>query len=345
MDRSKLPVIRSHERMDYARCPKKWYWAWRRGLTPRAKTFGALELGTWWHEALAKWYTFPIKVRREPLSLQGEFVAVSQLDISSAERTGAPEHQIEKAQELAALGEDMTAAYERHYKGDPDVHVIRAELPLEFSITDENDTLVAMHRLKPDLIYQDANRDVWLMEHKTAAQIRLEHLVIDGQARPYGAMAEPAMRKLGLIKSGAQFRGIMYNFARKALSDERPRDSEGRALNKNGTVSARQPAINFVRHLVTLSRAAKLQTLKRIRAETHMLTLLTLSIRAGNIDPAVIPKTPHSSCPKTCQFFGMCVQEENGGDTRTMEETMYVVRDPYAYDEDSTDEPPGFEMG
>ena len=48
-----LPVIRSGERMCFKRCQKKWYWEWRRGLVPRNKTFGALDLGTWMHIALA----------------------------------------------------------------------------------------------------------------------------------------------------------------------------------------------------------------------------------------------------------------------------------------------------
>src|SRR5262249_32943090 len=51
-----LPIIRSHERIDYKRCTKKWYWKWRKGLVPKAAQFGALELGTWMHDALAQWY-------------------------------------------------------------------------------------------------------------------------------------------------------------------------------------------------------------------------------------------------------------------------------------------------
>lgn len=342
-----LPIIRSHERMDFGRCPKKWYWKWRKGLTPRAKTFGPLEFGTWWHEALAKWYGFPLKLRRDPLSLQGEFIAASQLAITLAQHAGAPEHQIDKAQELAALGEDMAHAYVLHYQGDPDIQVIQAEIPLEFEIPDETGKVVAVHRLKPDLVYADRNWGVWLMEHKTAAQIRTEHLVIDGQARPYGVMAEPALRKLGLLSGRHKFEGIMYNFARKALSDERQRDATGKALNKNGTVSARQPAANFVRHPVTLTRAAKRVTLARIQTETILVTTMAQEVRNGEWDPARIPKTPHSSCVKFCDYFSICAAEENGTDISEMTRSLFMQRDPYDYDDQNptTDEHPTFEMG
>jgi hypothetical protein len=203
-----------------------------------------------------------------------------------------------------------------------------------------------VHKLKPDLVYR-SKRDlgVWLMEHKTAATIRTEHLVIDDQARPYGAMAERSLRKLGLLGKDEQFKGIMYNFMRKALPDERVIDEQGRALNKNGTVSKRQPSPLFVRHPVTMTRAAKVVALRRIQGEAVMLTMMTKSIREKKIDPDFIPKTPHNSCPKTCDFFAMCTAEEQGVDITEMRRRLYTRRDPYVYEEETTTEPMSFEMG
>lgn len=333
-------IVRSHERTDYGRCPKKWFWAWRRGLVPRARTFGALSLGTWWHAGLAGWYALPYIERRVTDSFTALVNQAAIYDITIATLDSAPDYEIEKAEELSMLGESMAREYERHYQGDPEIHVISAELPLEFSL-DKGVT----HRLKPDLIYRDRYAYVWLMEHKTATSIRTGHLVLDGQARPYGAMAEHALRKIGAMQKDETFKGIMYNFARKALSDERPIDAAGKSLNKNGTVSARQPAPLFKRHPVMLSRKAKIQTLNRIRVETRVLTDLTQEIRLKKIDPATIPKTPHSSCEKFCQFFTMCVAEEEGTDIRSMEEIMYIRRNPYEYDEDTSDDRATFEMG
>lgn len=339
MSASDLPLIRSHERIDFKRCPQKWYWKWRKGLTPKDKVFGPLELGTWMHDALAGWYTSD---RTIPLERYFDDVSNAGL-VFVSENT--PQHVLDAAQEIRMLGLAMAKAYDKRYGTDPDIHTIDAEIPLEFEITDQG-KLVALHKLKPDLVYTDPTGIyVWLMEHKTAKQIRLEHLVIDDQARPYGAMAELALRKLGLIRRNQIFKGVMYNFLRKALPDEREYDAAGKALNKNGTVSKRQPTPSFIRHPVTLSRASKLITLRRLRTEAYMITLMASHLRDGTIAADTIPYTPHNSCPKTCQFFSMCVAKEQGGDIREMQRTMYVRQNPYTYDEETTDIPVSFEMG
>jgi hypothetical protein len=344
MDRKhiSLSLVRSHERMDYKRCPTKWYWKWRVGLVPVAKTFGALDLGTWAHYAFEHWYGMGYKRNGD---LVEHFRIAVDAAIRSAVEAQAPLWVLDQAEELAALGEAMMIAYQRFYGADKSVYVLAVEIPLEFSIPDPvTGEVIAIHKLKPDMVYRDTQRDVWLMENKTAAQIRTEHLVIDDQARPYGAMAERALRKLGIIPEKAEFKGIMYNFIRKALPDEREMNKEGKYLNKNGTVSKRQPTPLFLRYPVKLTRPAKVRTLERVRAETILLTTLTTALRNKRIDPRDLPKTPHSSCSKTCQFFTMCVADEQGTDIRDMQQNMYVRQDPYDY-EDSTDIPVGFEMG
>lgn len=335
-----LPLIRSHERITYKRCVKKWYWNWRMGLVPKAKSFGALELGTWVHDAFAHWYM------DKSQDLSKYFNDAYSYSVRMAEQAGAPQFMLDKADELAALGDAMMVAYQERYGTDSNVHVIGAEIPLEFEIADEAGKVIAIHKLKPDLVYRDEHDYVWLMEHKTAAQIRLEHLVIDDQARPYVTMAERALRNAGFLNKHDVFKGVMYNFARKALPDERSIDTAGRALNKNGTVSKRQPTPTFIRHPVTLTRAAKRITLQRLQGEAILLTMLTESLKAKRIDPATLPKTPHSSCPKLCQYFTMCVTEEQGGNIKDMQRDLYVRQNPYTYDEEhpTTEIPASFEL-
>ena len=339
---TRLPVLRRGERADYYRCPKMWYWRWRRGLVPKAKQFGALDLGTWMHYALAYWYGTGLKRRG---NLAETFRTTALLDLRVAESNRAPAHVLIKAEELLALGEAMAAAYEDHYGDDPKIFVITAEIPLEFTIPDHRGSILAVHKLKPDLVFRDIRGGIWLMEHKTAASIRTEHLPIDNQARPYGTMAERALRKLGLIQRSEQFRGILYNFLRKGLPDLRPKDRNGRSLNKDGSVSKRQPIPLFMRKPIKMTNRAKEITLARLQADAIMLTKVTLEIRSGRIDPMDIPKVPHYSCPKMCPFFNMCVAEEEGADIRLMERSLFNRRDPYKYEEETTDEIPGFEMG
>lgn len=342
-----LPRLRSGERVDFKRCVKKWYWRWRMGLVPRQKVFGALELGTWMHAALAAWYGVG---KRRNGKLSRHFNDAAEQSIREAKAQGAPEHVIEKAYELLALGDAVAEAYERFYGKDSGIDVITAEVPLEFVIADpENDEPIATHKLKPDLVYRDQDKKVWLMEHKTATQIRTGHLVIDDQARPYGVFTERALQNLGIIsRTAGQFWGITYNFLRKALPDLRDtRMVDGRwmYLNKDGTVSKRQPAIQFLRVPVRLTRAAKRRTLFRILGEAVIITEITAALRRKEIDPVDLPKTPHHSCEKFCPFFSICVAEEQGTDIRSMIKHMFIRRDPYIYDEETTDEIPTFEMG
>lgn len=346
MHTNDLPAIRSGERADYKRCKKKWFWAWRMGLVPRAARFGALELGTWVHAALADWYKNRSNDRTRS-SLSELFWSHAQGDIYSAQNAGAPEHVIDKALELQKLGQAMTTAYQQQYGWEREIKVIAVEIPLEFTIPDERGRLAAIHKFKPDMVFLDQQQNAWLMEHKTASSIRTEHLVLDDQARPYGAMAERALKKLGVLEESIKFKGIMYNFLRKALPDSRPTNAEGKYLNQNGSVSKSQPPPMFVRKPITLTAKQKVITLRRVQAETLEITREALRLRQQPQEGEWLQKTPHRSCPRTCDFFAMCVAEEEGTNIRSMQEMMFFRRNPYLYAEEnpSADEHVGFEMG
>ncbi|HTS10096.1 MAG TPA: PD-(D/E)XK nuclease family protein [Candidatus Eisenbacteria bacterium] len=332
---SDLPLIRHSERVDFKRCQMKWYWRWRKGLVPKQKSFGALDLGTWMHAALA--------IRYSPggHSLSGAFEAVTH---AALQHYAGPDYARDKADELAMLGQAMATAYDREYGDDSDIKILAVEIPLEFEIRNLTGELIALHKLKPDAVFRNAG-GVWLFEHKTAAQIRTEHLPIDDQARPYVAMAEIALENAGILKRSDKFRGIMYNFLRKALPDQRPRDGQGRYLNQNGTVSAKQPSPYFQRLPLEISAKSKRSALLRLGQEAHIITEIASDLRKSPMrSPLRLMKTPHSSCPKLCPFFEMCKVQEDGGDVRMMERTMYERRDPYLYEEETTDIPPSFEL-
>jgi len=343
--RTDLPAIRSGERADYKRCKKKWFWAWRMGLVLRAARFGPLELGTWVHAALADWYRNTALGRRRS-SLSELLWSHAQRDIDAAIQAGAPEHVINEALEIQRLGMLMTSAYQQHYASDAKLAVVAVEIPLEFTISNGQGKVIAVHKFKPDLVFMQQD-GVWLMEHKTASSIRTEHLVLDDQARPYGAMAERALRNLGLIESAQGFKGILYNFLRKAVPDTRPTNADGKYLNQNGSVSKSQPPPLFVRKPITLTAKQKVITLRRVQAETIEITGVARRLRSNPQHAEWLQKTPHRSCPKTCDFFAMCVAEEEGTDITSMQEMMFFRRNHYLYEEEhaTTDEHIVFEMG
>lgn len=338
-----LPVVRSHERMDYKRCQRKWYWRWRRGLVPKSKRFGALDLGTWMHNALAVWYQPGRKRASAPLAHL--LVAEGEAAMHAAREAGTPDHEIEKADELLLLGEHVATAYQDYYGDDPGINILRTEIPLEFTFPDDSGNVIAVHKLKPDAVYRDEEGRLWILEHKTAATIRTGHLTLDDQARPYVAMGEQALIKSGIVRKGQRLHGIMYNFLRKGLPDERPMNADGKYLNKNGTISKKQPPPLFLRYPVTPSRRGRAVTLRRVQHETAVITSLTRALRRGVVREEHLMKTPHTSCEKFCPFYAMCTVEEEGGDWKQMERVMFIRRDPYVYEEETTDTPSGFEMG
>lgn len=333
--------LRSSSRIDFKRCPKKWYWRWVLGLIPIAKSFSALDLGTWVHEAMARWYVIG---RKRKGNLLKHFDAVSNVSIEHAVDQGAPEHEVIKAAELQYLGQALMQSYMEHYGKDSNVEILEREVPLEFPITDDGQ-VIASHKMKPDAVYRDLRtREVWLLENKTAASIQTTHLVIDDQARPYAAMAQPALRKAGVIRPDETVRGIMYNFIRKAFPDTRKTNEQGHYLNRNGTVSKKQPPPYFLRHPVHVTDKAKAVTLRRLQGEALVMAGIRQAIIEGRIDPKWIPKTPHKSCPKFCEFFKICRLEEEGADITDMRRNMFVQRDPYLYEEDTADESTSFEL-
>lgn len=333
-----LPVIRQSERVDFKRCMKKWFWRWRMGLVPKRAEYGALMLGTWMHTALEYRYTSAMKA-----SLEQWFDESSGVAIEDA-RVDNPNMPIEKALELRALGLGMARGYDLKYGDDADIRPIGAEIPLEFEITDEDGKTLAIHRLKPDLLYRDPQNDVWLLENKTAKQISVEHLPIDDQARGYASMSELALKNAGYLKPNEQVKGVMYNFLRKIMPDDRPRNAQGQSLNKDGTVSKTQRTPEFVRHPIILSNKAKLQALKHIQREAIQITLMTLALRSKELKSENLTKTPHKSCPKLCEYFTMCVVEEQGGDYRQMQREMFKRENPYTYEQDTTDIPVSFDL-
>jgi len=336
-------LIRSHEIMDYKRCPKMWYWKWRLGLVPKEKSFGALDLGTWLHDALAHWYMNYAGKHRTGAALAVCFdhFALKAIDSAPAK---TPQHVVDKAQELYKLGQAMLISYAKEYQGDRNWIVIGAEIPLEVEITDKNDQTIGLYRLKLDLaIRERTTGKIWIIEHKSAKTIRTEHLTIDGQARPYGALAEIAMRHVGVLSHTDVVEGILYNYLRKTMPDVREVDTKGLALNKDGTVSKRQPSPMFKRHPVTLTRRAKAVALKRIQRDVTMLTKLRNYLVKHREFADRLPKTAHWSCPRWCQYFAMCELEEQGGKIDELRRGTFVRQDPYQYE--TTDENFGFEMG
>ena len=217
-----------------------------------------------------------------------------------------------------------------------------------------------------DLIVRELDTgEVWLDDTKTAARIYTHHLTLLEQPTAYVAVGTHTLREQGLIGPEERVRGIIFDFMRKGLADNRPVNSEGLRCNKplkkhysdalfhlpgfnekwtiaqmeqfaansNVTVygdpSKDQGAPLFLREKIEKTPKECARQIKRIGEEAlHMK-----AIRAGQLP---ILKTPQDNC-NWCDFFELCELDESGGDTAYFEEGAFTKRDPYGDHRDGAD--------
>jgi hypothetical protein len=318
-----LPVITTSERTSFRRCPQQWFWRYRMGLVPRGETVDALWFGIGVHEALAHWYQPGLKRGRHPAAYFDEWCGDEEREIrasfSERDKEWYDEPKFEDAREL---GIAMLEQYVDRYGKDEHWDVIATEQQFKVRV---------IYRGQPigefwstfDGVYRDlADGRIKLMEHKTAAQFSFAYLDLDDQGGSYWAVAGAVLRAKGILKPNEQIKEITYNFLRKSMPDERPRNEKGESLNQNGTVSKKQPAIAFARPPVERTPAQNQIQMERLAKEVHNMQ----AMRSGEME---ITKSTTKDCP-WCPFFQMCIAHERGGDG--WEELMradFIQRNPY----------------
>lgn len=379
---AKVPIIRTSERRAFKRCPQMWWWAWRMGLVPLGQIAPALWLGTGVHIALAAWYCGP-GLKRGPLPAEtfDRWAADEIQYIKTSNKFGNGKEAVieEKLVPGRELGIAMLEGYVQEYGRDDSWSVIEPERAGQVDIMDPDypEKLLAIYGFTYDLVYRDlANGRVMLGEHKTAAQIKINHLPLDPQAGSYFLVAQPHLRQEGLIGPKEKLYGITYNFLRKALPDTRPIGPTGHRHNKpvkadyNAALhswnrSEVQPSITIawnekgtLEYLENICKqygievwgeiSKKQQAPLFVREEVHR-TQAERATQYGRIQTdavlmdqyrsgaLLLTKNETMDCT-FCPFFDMCILDEGTGDAQEYRESMYAVRDPYADHRKSTEE-------
>lgn len=370
------PFLRTSERRDLMGCPQRWWWTWRMGLRSRSYTPNALWFGTGVHVALAAWYCGPDEKRGPEPAETWQRWAGNELRSMKVEFVDSLTEEIEAEYvDAIELGVTMLEGYRELYGRDEHKLIIQPEKTFRLSVPwptdqplfvegeyDPNEPLL-IYVGTYDSVWRDADTgQIWLDEHKTAASISTAHLALDPQAGSYWATAGRALRDQGLIGERETLAGIEYNFLRKGLPDERPRDAQGYCCNKPqkkhfveqltgvdgwteselrkkkleelesiaagnmllvlGERSKTQPAKLFLREKVHRTSAERRKQLERLQGEG----VLAAGYRAG-----IIPllKNPTRDC-SFCPHQTLCVLDEQGGDTEEFISVAYRREDPYA---------------
>jgi hypothetical protein len=321
-----VPILRNSERSTFRRCPQKWWWTYREGLTGSYEPASALWFGTGVHEVLAQWYRPGAERGLRPDVAWNRWVKGETEEIRT-HATGSDDYREDVFVDAATLGEHMLKGYYDKYAIDKNWDVIATEQPFQVEIPhpDKPGKPIVVMAGTFDGVYRDKSDDeVYLMEHKTAKALGSAHLEIDTQAGTYWLVAQSVLREQGVLSKGQNIKGIQYNYLKKSLPDERPKDSMGRALNQNGSISKVQPGPLFDRPLIEKDAGRRRRQLEAIQDEAVIMG----KIRKGKLP---LTKSPDWTCHWQCPFFEMCVLHDRGGVSfERYKKAMYTERDPYA---------------
>lgn len=377
MDRT--PIMRTSERRDILRCPQRWWWAWREGLREKGTPAPPLWFGIGIHISLALWYCGPGKRRGpHPAETWADYCGNELAFIKTQDLTEAQEAVYTSAQDLGRM---MMEGYVDRYGRDEHKLYIAPEQTFQIKVpwTDRQQLfefvegqIIGYYAGTFDGVWRHAdNGQLWLDEHKTAKTIVTSHLPMDVQGGSYWAVAERTLQEQNLIKPGERLRGIQYNFMRKGVPDERPKDAQGYATNLPvkadyvraltginewgegellkwtqtrlaqaakanhievlGERSKVQPPTLFLREDVHRTRPQRSAMLRRIQDDM----VLAQAYRQGLL-PLV--KNSTRDCQWDCRFYEMCLLHESGGNWEDFKRLQFVSQDPYADHRKSTDE-------
>lgn len=312
-------IVRTSERRDFKTCRQKWWWSYVDCLTPMGVR-PALGFGDLVHQSLAAYYIPGIKRGPHPAGvfeeLYKQFVA---------------EHGVlymkvvddEPAEDAYDLGMEMLTNYVDFWGKDSRYKIIQPEQPIKVKIISGLYYVCVLDAV----IFDRQQKQYGLFEHKTTGSMRKfgAPLALDEQAGSYWTFGYEWMRQQGFKKD---FDFILYNFLRKGHKDDRPVNAEGHSLNKDGSVSKRQPNPLFWREPVYRSEGDRATMYNRVLDEVE-------DMRAARSRELSIYKNPDDHC-HWCQFRDMCEVHETGSDWEAVRDSLYTKGNPYEVYENRT---------
>lgn len=99
-------------------------------------------------------------------------------------------------------------------------------------------------------------------------------------------------------------------------------DAEDLGLTVLGDVSHQQPSPRFHRESVYRTSKERRKQIQRISDEVAAMN----EYREGNLP---LFKNPTRDCTWDCDFYDLCMADEQGGDVELLKQTAFRVRDPY----------------
>jgi hypothetical protein len=321
IEKRRAILVRTSERQSFLTCRQQWWWSYVENL--RAPQVGpALIFGDLVHQALAAYYI--------PGELRGPKPAETfeRLYEQITEDEGIWDPDLEGKVPLIDLGVDVLERYVEEYQElDNDYLVISSEQTFQ----------VPIGRLNGRKVWYVGTIDgVWLhmpsgkfrfVEHKTTTEISAAALPMNEQVGAYWTYGPRWLLLKGYLKEGEILDGIIYNWLRKTIRpDDGQWDEQGHRLNKDGSISKRQPPPYFGRQLTFRGEVEASRVKERVWNEI-------LDMEEARLDPARhVYKNPGPQFFPNCKFCGfkdMCELHETGNDWSAFKAMAYELYNPY----------------
>jgi hypothetical protein len=246
--------------------------------------------------------------------------------------------------EAGDLGEAMLNHYIKHYGDDSEWEVVVTEQTFQQLVykpwtVDPNHPAAAQQNAEPWFWYVGTMDGVWrnritkklhIVDHKTAKAINVQYLSLDSQATGYWTWGLDWIYEKGLLKPNQKPAGMMYNHLRKAFPDERPKDNDGFSLNKDGSVSKKQPSPYFLRTPIWRDFNERERAREQVLAEFADMQAIRAVGRQedGSPPPVAYKNQGQFTCPG-CWAFDFCELDEIGADWKEMRGLISKPWDPY----------------
>jgi hypothetical protein len=323
-------LLRNSERSTFKRCEFLWALTYRDQLKPLSE-MPALRYGTLIHMALADYYVPGRKRKGNPVD---HFARHYEEDLKVAEEFGVKDED-GKWLEAGDLGEAMLSHYVEEFGSDDRWEVVVTEQPFR-SLVHHPETgkpwfyyAGVIDLVMRDLQSRKKIKDLWVWDHKTTAGIGPstgEHLKLDDQAGGYWSHGVAWLYSQRLLKADQVLTGMMYNFLRKAMPDDRPFKIVKNTklyLNKDGSISKVQPSPFFLRKPVFRDSFDREQAVARSVEDYRRIELA----RAG--DWNIVKNPGLFNCPM-CSMSDICELHEVGADFESMILGSTKTWEPYA---------------
>lgn len=301
------------------RCPKKFEYHYVRKIRPKRDDDKFL-LGRAVHEFLDIYYGTQIEGPRDAAFLS----ALRTFEDYTKENFPNDDSALEQAE----LAEGIVKHYHEWASQNDNFNVLGTEIPFEVKIADSTWTG------RFDGVIEVGGK-LWIMEHKTAKQVKTEHVLRDKQISAYVLAAK---------KLGIEVEGVVYNTLKKALPQKPAVLKSGKlskAKNANITYDTYMQAINELDHDPD-SYGDILDGLKGLenpffqrefvpRTEENSKAVLqdvraTELLKYTMIQNNLFPRNDTKDCSWDCPFNELCLAEAEGNETTVLFRDQYAIK-------------------